>query len=54
MSKKKRRKRRNKGKLSVDSSGKTIIKLRGVTKPPMVIRDKTKYNRKKKHKNNEE
>ena len=41
---------RKKKRKSVDSSGKTLLKMRGVTKPPMVIADKTKYNRKKKHK----
>lgn len=31
-------------------SGKTLFKIREVTKPPMVMKVKTKYSRKTKHK----
>ncbi len=43
------RKKKQKNKLK-DSSGNEIIKIRGITKPPMVEKDKTKYSRKKKFK----
>ena len=32
------------------SNGQEVIKLRNLTKPPMVMKDKTKYDRKQKHK----
>ena len=51
MARNRRRKRRKKR--ATDSTGKEILKSRGRPKPPMVMKDKTKYNRKKKHKLND-
>jgi hypothetical protein len=52
--KKKRKKRNRKKKEVLDSNGNIIIKCRTKrTKPPMIMKDKTKYNRKKKHKSKE-
>ena len=47
----KKKKRNRKKKEVLDSNGNTILKGRTErTKPPMIMKDKTKYNRKKKHK----